>query len=161
MKNYKKRFLALIIFLIISLIVVLIFYLIKSKPKFYMVHLNDVGNKDIESFVGGGIIVDSNYKDSFSFTVKSLIPRGDESITCPIDYYNKFRVYIGNDEGKSIILDTNRINVDTVYIDDNNYNNFVNILLRNKDNIYFCFVPEYESTVSDETCLKAYIIESD
>lgn len=120
-----------------------------------MLHL-DESNKEIISFVGGGIIVDSNYKDSFSFTVKSLIPRNNELVNCSIDYYNQFRIYIGNEE--RIILDTTKINADTIYVDDNNHNKLVNDLLNNKDDIYFCFSQENETI--NESCLKAYIIES-
>lgn len=154
MKKSMKIF-WIILILLICVIVTLIFYLYQSKPMFYMLHL-DESNKEIISFVGGGVIVDSNYKDSFSFTVKSLIHRNNELVNCSIDYYNQFRIYIGNEE--RIILDTTKINVDTIYVDGNNHNKLVNDLLNNKDNVYFCFSSENDST--NESCLKAYIIES-
>ena len=144
--------------LLICLIVTLIFYLFQSKPKFYMLHL-DESNKEIISFVGGGIIVDSNYKDSFNFMVESINIEDKELNTCSINYYNQIRIYIGNNKDR-IMLDSNQINFNTVYIiDDKNHNNIINDLLNNKDNIYFCFAPEYESPKTDEICLKAIIEE--
>lgn len=155
-KILKKNKIFIIILLFLVMLILFMVVLHKSKIKFYSINLE---MEEGLNFVGSGIIVDSNSKDSFNFMVESINIEDKELNTCSINYYNQIRIYIGNNKDR-IMLDSNLINFNTVYIiDDNNHNNIINDLLNNKDNIYFCFAPEYESPKTDEICLKAIIKE--
>ena len=158
----KKRNYLIVIIIVLTLLGLSFLILTFSRPKFYTMHV-DLTNADKEKFEGvlnEGIIVDGFWQKAFMLSIDYTHNPNDRS-----SY--KYGIYIGNDSNRKLIVGYSNWNyiekIEKTWSKDND--NITNKLLKNNDNVYFCFYDknitiDYENIQEKDSCFKIIIEKS-